>query len=914
MGKRSRSRSTTTASSATRRPHVVSADFLSVSSASPHSPPFKKRAVGVGCGAGVDGNKDANVVPLQVCHEVQLSSAIPSVSSSSVGSSTSQAEVLHGQTGFARAGVKHSRGRNNDPREDSTRRRGEDGVLSKDSPLSSPTTASAAAPVINRTLVYDTGGTPPSPSSSAPDWPTASSSPASPSHPRPPHRNVVVLTSTPAFLRRGKQRDADSAGDDSRDKDVHSPSTSMASPLRLMRAAQEFLSPVRSTLLRGFSHLRQSVAGSNAPRTRPAAPERRSDVRTPPPPSPWGRLSSIRPAREHLPSLSADSRGEPNRRGRGGQRLQPAASAPTLLSLGVSSIAGSRRSSVSAVDMWGFIENSRSRVEGPQRPTIQRDSADALASSTSGRASSLSSSRMSSPTARGVGEADNGTTDHRHDRVRRQHHRASEVVDLQADDVHRGGGRALVGPYDARYASVSSLSESLAKVVSSSHSTAQSSLTSAGAAACDGADHKDVLSAARDTSAGATLPRRSATLMDPNFSTILPDEEEQAVRRRMQRHGHGRAKVLCAPPQEHLASQRVPTNVLELPSVRPPAPREAPRDAQARRDKTSRTSSEFHLGTDRAQQGSDGSETTGNAKPARQEHHPFRSVTASTPLRRLTGRATRTMFALCAVIAVFWCIAATAWPLMALQTPYVGCLGGSFSATTSTGTPPSYADSDAVFRYTHVNPVSDLQALYQVAPASLDAAEVDRLYRRTLSEGVERLERATQHLIPQDSTPPPHRLFFFRAMIHAYVAVQRNSELYARSRDASLWRRLLWYPLADVLKYGFHRFGALSRTVSLTRSFARDWQDRIRASVACSAQSELVSCPSLLYVEEAMARAAAPFVYTDANEFHESPQRRRRLQEWRTRLHRDWESEVYLETLLSYIRSSVQESTRDYNR
>jgi hypothetical protein len=946
MGKRLYSTSSST--STTRNP-AVSADPLDAISASPRSPPLKRRAIR----DNSVSNDSGPAVPPQLSHAVPRTRSASSSSSSSIwGSCNSTERGLHdGRDAVAR--VDRKRGRSVDVENGSgssgsdatargqscARRRGEGGALldtSGASPPSSLVTTGPTGPNTNRTLVYGTS-----------DTPSAGASPSSP--PAPPRRNVVLLSSTPDFLRRHhERRDTDDSGDggEQADRDGCPPlaTATPASPLRLVRAAQEFLSPARSTLLRGLSHLRQSVAGTTStrqtvqrsPRQQRRQQRHKASTRTSPLPSPsppWGRLSSIKPTQDDLPSLPMAPRSEASQSGGNDtHRSQCPASAPTLLGLSVPSISGSRRSSVSVSEGWraGELHGLEPGRGGPHRPTIQRDSEDALGSSASVRTVSVGSSRLSSPSVREVAELGVRNTYHHHHRRQRHFHTDGddELVNPPATKSKVAGGAgsaALAGPYDARYASVSSLSESLANIVSSSRSTAQSSLTSAGAAAGGGGSveqrgdtNAGAATAAAAAAASPTLPRRSATIMDPDLSPILPDEEERAVRRRMQRHGHrqrlhGVLKAEQNNNHGNSTSKPIPpisANVLELRSVGPPTLQQDRRNSPPRRSGLSRMPVHIFPPVAISAPSQKGKDDSGGAA-AVTEQLVFRPIaTASSSRCRRIARVTRTLLALSAVVVFVWCVAATTWPLVALQAPYAGYRGESSWLLS-----PSHTAAEAVFLYTHVNPVTDLQALYQVAPASLDAAGVARLHRRVLGEGVERLERATQHVAPNDSTPPPLRLLYYRAMIRAYLVVQRNSELYARSRDGSRWRRLVRYPVADVVKYGLHRFGSFTpRGSSLARSQAREWCDRIVTTIACSAQSELVSCPSVLYVEEAMARAAAPFVYTDVNEAHKSTQRRQRLQDLRTRLHRDWASEVYLETLLNFLRSSVHGLTRDHSR
>lgn len=738
------------------------------------------------------------------------------------------------------AGAKRSRGEERgstaeaEEQRESVRRRtesAEDEDLELGSSSSSTATpATPASPLsgaptgTNRTLVYDVES------------------------PTPARRGRVLLTSTPRFIREARE-------DAARDAAPQSTATAVLStPLRLLRAAQELWAPAGRSLQRRHAQAHDSGPPARAAHDDTTQQLSRRATHSPPLVSPWGRLSSILPATESLPSCLERSDVE---------RLArlPTPSAAAEGSAAATSVAASRRSSLSTTTAGrphGF------HGAAPVGSLVLDADTDDDAT--------VSLSRLSSPVAAAADE---------------------ERPSLRPHELRRGdASAALTGACDVRFARVSSLSESLADVVSSSRSTARSSLTSAGVA--DGHSRRSSgaravgaseSSLAGDRGAAASavdvaVPRRSGTAMEPpNVSSILPDAEERAHRRRLQRHGHadGPPREAAHEPQGRCRDGR--DNVVLLNVTRAPPPAATPHAGGGAAGRLSqRQASDIHA--------------TASAQPP--APRPFASTTNPSQVRRRVARASRLAVVLLTALLSAWAVAATAMPLLSLT---------------------SYrAAAEARFVHTHVNPVSDLQALYRVAPSSLDAAGVVRLYHRSLSEGVERLERATQHLVPDDDTPPSQRLFYYRAMLRAYLALSRTCELYARSRDASPWRRHIAYPVADVWRYGVR--GLWRNAMAARRSAAASaaWRDGLGSVVACAAQSELLPCPSLLYVEEAMARDAAQFVYTDVNAVHESPQRRRRLQDWRARLHRDWGSEVYLETLLSYVRSGVRELTRDYNR
>ncbi|KAK7199896.1 hypothetical protein NESM_000037500 [Novymonas esmeraldas] len=728
--------------------------------------------------------------------------------------------------------------------------------------------------------------------------------------PTPARRTRVLLTSTPLFIRQERAGvPTTAAAVSSGGGGGASASASMAllsTPLRLVRAARGLLSPAGASLRR---RLASSSSGHPPAPTRER--ESRGGSRSLIPPSPWGRISSIAPANASLLSYPEDDRSDVSRRTastvHGSSGAQAAAS-----------VSGSRRSSASG---RGLLRGGGGGVEEPQphRPTIQLDS---VVLDDPGDEVTVSLSRCSSPAVVAVEEA---TTLGRSQMHGRPH-------------IGGGGGRmgdraALHGPCDVRFAQVSALSECLADIVSSSRSTAQSSLTSAaagGAAALSSSATQSRLSSAGQSGTGEAgeeeeaesrwrALRRSATLMEPDVSPILLDAEELAIRRRLERR---RALGPAGGRDERHTSTGVPTqrredgeqqrggqrrpphthtgtgNVMLL-SVAPVPPPAVSTGGERLRG------GEYARGA--VPQRAASAAATGACPPPtrhRVELFGASSSPSPSPWRRSVARLCRHIVASVSLLLCVWGVAAVVLPLLALQPPFT-------PFTASAGNAAAAAELE--FVHTHVNPIADLQALYQIAPASLDADAVARLHRRTLSEGVERLERATQHLAPNDRSPPSRRLFHYRAMIRAYLVLSRNCELYARSRDASRWRRYVGYPLADVQRYGVRRFGSFVSQPSMELHHAMVWRDRLYTTVACSAQSEALACPSTLYVEEAMARDAAQFAYTDVNEAHESTQRRRQLLEWRTRLHRDWSSEVYLETLLGYVRSGVQGLTRHYN-
>ncbi|KAG5464006.1 hypothetical protein LSCM1_00185 [Leishmania martiniquensis] len=779
-------------------------------------------------------------------------------------------------------------------------------------PASSTSSASSGT---SRTLTYDLASAL-LPSSPGRDTREVKVSPPSlvGSIATPARRDHLVLTSTPLFIR--EERERGPGGDAA----THTPSAFLRTPMRLARAAQGFLSPASATLRRRLSHIRQSASETVGPRPGPELKQQpTSSSSSPPLLSPWGRLSSIVLDGESVPSFVEE--------GSGGTGCAPGAVglrckdfAPSSLSLRDaatrSSLLESRQSAASASDEWRR-RGRGTELPGRPRTTIRPDSA--VLDGVDNEDASASLSRRSSPPVTGVDEmwADS--------RLQRR---------LGAEEglggVGECGGRvALRGPYDVRFAQVSSLSESLAGIVSSSRSTAHSSLTSASTAAASSTVAPSRISSSGRGTAGDTegecMPRRSAAVMDPNLSSILPDEEEQAIRRRLQRghrpsaprtqrnrDSHGANAATLEQAQQHPPRARAAAgNVMELFVARAlpssPLDRQLPLPKEVGRSASSRIASgAFALAGERMATSTSGPQGVNahvhvtDAWPPR----PFASSMSPSPTWRAVACASRLTVALLSALACVWCVVAVASPLVALQPRYA----------LSTVARVDSAAAETQFAQTYASTVTDLQALYQIAPASLDADAVVRLHHRTLSEAVERLERATQHLVPDDNASPLRRLFYLRAMIRTYLTLSRSCELYARSRDGSLWRRFVGYPLADVKRYGVRRFGSFSSQPSVAPSAVAAWWDRVWTTAACSAQSEVLACPSVLYVEEVMARDAAQFVYTDSNEAHESPRRRRKLQDWRTRLRRDWTSEVYLETLLSYLRAGVQELTRDYNR
>ncbi|KAG5464742.1 hypothetical protein LSCM4_00183 [Leishmania orientalis] len=738
----------------------------------------------------------------------------------------------------------------------------------------------------------------------------------------PARRNHLVLTSTPRFIREEREGVADG------DTAAHTPSALLRTPMRLVRAARGLLSPASATLRRRLAYMRQSAMGTTSvgeglqPQQQAAA-----SSSSPLPPSPWGRLSSIVLDGDSFPSCVEE--GGVGGVGDGGASANSAlrrrglapTSAPLHDAATLSSIPISRRSSASASasDIWR--RGSRdAELPGGLRSTVRPDLVALNGNGSCDATASLS--RRSSPTVAEVEEAC---------RISRLQRRCGFEGGL--DGVGEcDGSMTLCGPYNVRFAQVSSLSESLADIVSSSRSTAHSSLTSTVAAAASCAMAPSHISSAGHGSTGDAedecVTRRSATVMDPNLSSILPDEEELAIRRRLQRGRHplaphtqrrrdihGANVAASEEARHHPARARaVEGNDMEV--FVACAPPTAPRDRQpllqkeVRRPASSRYTSGISAAAGGGVAGAASEPQSVNSRthaadvwPPRPPR-PFASSSLPSPSWRTVACASRLTVALLSAMVCAWCVIAVASPLVALQPRYaLSAVAGVDSAA-----------AERQFLQTYANSVADLQALYQIAPASLDADAVVRLHHRTLSEGVERLERATQHLVPDDNASPSRCLFYLRAMIQTYLALSRNCELYARSRDRSRWRRYIGYPLADVERYGVRRFGSFSSQPFIAPSAVVAWQDRVWTTVVCSAQSEVLACPSVLYVEEAMARDAAQFVYTDSNEAHESPRRQRQLQDWRTRLRRDWGSEVYLETLLRYIRSGVQELTRDYNR
>ncbi|CAC9549939.1 hypothetical_protein_-_conserved [Leishmania infantum] len=784
-------------------------------------------------------------------------------------------------------------------------------------------TAAPASPTFyrptdtNRTLIYDAES--PlllrSPRRSLQDA-AASPPPLVGSIATPARRNAVVLTSTPLLIREERKRVAED------DAATHGPLALLRTPLRLVRTARGLLSPGSATLRRRLPHLRQSATGATGAerglqRQQPTA----ASSASPPPPSPWGRLSTIVPATDSLPSCAEEEGGSDSASTRAVSRRRGSAlsSEPLPDATALSSIPASQRTSVPASDMW---RRSGRGAELPEllRPTMQPESVVLSDSDDDDVTAPLS--RRSSPIVTAVDEVRGGSRFQRRRRVDEDPSGAGGV----------GGTAALRGPCDVRFAQVSSLSESLADIVSSSRSTAHSSLTSIAAAAASSAVAQNRISSVGHGSAGdageACIPRRSATVMDPNFSSILPDEEELAIRRRLQRgrnrqapHSRSNSDIrgagVAALKQErqHPVGARVGAgNVMELFVIRAPQPApldwQQPLQPEVRRRTSSRCASGVSVSaaggmaaTASVHQSIASRAHAADVWPPQSQRRSASSTLLSPPWLTVAYVSRLTVALLSALVCV-WCVAAVASPLMALQPRYALLVVARADSVAA----------EAQFVQTHANSVAELQALYKIAPTSLGADAVVRLHHRTLSEGVERLERATQHLVPDDNAPPWRRLFYLRAMIRAYLALSRNCELYARSRDASHWRRYVVYPLADMKLYGVRRFGSIASGSSITTSAAVAWRDRVWTTVACSAQSEVLACPSVLYVEEAMARDAAQFVYTDVNEAHESPHRKRKLQDWRVRLHRDWTSEVYLETLLRYIRSGVQGLTRNYNR
>ncbi|GET93251.1 hypothetical protein, conserved [Leishmania tarentolae] len=783
-------------------------------------------------------------------------------------------------------------------------------------------TAAPASPTFykptgtNRTLVYDVESPLLRSSGRSLQDTAASLPPLVGSMATPARRHAVVLTSTPLVIREERER---AAKDDAA---THAPSAFLHTPMRIVKAARGLLSPATTTLRRRLTRLRHSAMGATGldqglqrQRWTPASST------SPLPPSPWGRLSTIVPATDSFPSCAEVEGGSGSASVRTASRRRgPALSSEPLPdAAAISSIPASQRSSVSASNMW---RRSDRGAEVPEllRPTIEPESV--VLSDSNGDDITASLSRRSSPIVTAVNEV------HGDLQLQRRH---------RADDNLGGASgtnntAALCGPYDVRFAQVSSLSESLADIVSSSRSTAHSSLTCAAAATGSSAAAQYRISYTGHVSAGdaeeTCVPRRSATVMDPNLSSILPDEEELAIRRRLQRGRNRQALPIQRDSDMRGAGMATPElvcqhpagahggagNVMELfvshaPRSAPPY-QQRPRQPEVRR----RTSSRYASGVSVSQAGGVSEAASVHQSVASHAHaahgwlpQPQRQSASSTlpsSAGLTVAYVSRLSVALLSALVCMWCVLAAASPLVALQPCY------AFSAMVCT----DLASAEVEFAQTHVNSVAELQALYKIAPASLDADAVVRLHHRALSEGVERLERATQHLVPDDNEPPSRRLLYLRSVIRTYLALSRNCELYARSRDRSHWRRYVVYPLADMKLYGVGRFGSIASRSSISTSAAVAWWDRVWTTMACSAQSEVLVCPSVFYVEEAMARDAAQFVYTDVNEAHESPQRKRTLQDWRVRLHRDWTSEVYLETLLRYIRNGVQELTRNYNR
>ncbi|KAG5490055.1 hypothetical protein JKF63_00174 [Porcisia hertigi] len=773
-----------------------------------------------------------------------------------------------------------------------------------------PTSSTSSAPTdTSRTLMYDLE----SPYLRRPrhSWQDATASPASltGSMATPVRRNKVVLTSTPRFIQEEREAIANSGAVS------FAPSVLLSTPLRLARAAQGLLSPAGATLRQRLTHLRQSstgAAGSGQGQQRHL--QAAASTASPPPPSPWGRLSSIVPVGDSLLSY-ADEGGESGKRASvtAAAKHRDCRASSSLVSetVALSSIPASRESSAPAP---GTRRRDSRGVELPglPRPPIQPGSL--ALDYDSDVEITVSLSRQSSPTATAA------------DEVRGQSRLTRRCGERDLREMSGGSATAaLYGPYNLRFAQVSSLCESLADIVSSSRSTARSSLTSAAAAAATQSRLSSVGGGSAGNVGEGCAPRRSATVMDPNLSSILPDEEELAIRRRLQRGRRCQAAHAQRSPNLHRAdvtaleparldpveSRASAGSVMELFVARAP-PFALPDRRLPREVHTEGSQRAFAFAASAPVGGAGGAPAPHGGAPAPhardiwppKPQQRFVSSTSPSASRRTLARASRLAVAIFSAMMCAWCVVALVSPLVALQPRYV------FSAVAGLDA----ATAERHFVQAHANPVTDLQAMYQIAPASLSADAVVRLHHRTFSEGVERLERATHHLAPDDNAPPSQRLFYLRAMIGAYLALSRNSELYARSRDESRWRRYVSYPVADMKRYGVRRFGSFASRPSIVPSSAVAWRDRLWTTVVCSAQSEMLPCPSVFYVEEAMARDAAPFVYADVNEAHKSLKRQRKLQDWRIRLHRDWTSEIYLETLLNYIRSSVQELTRDYNR
>lgn len=221
---------------------------------------------------------------------------------------------------------------------------------------------------------------------------------------------------------------------------------------------------------------------------------------------------------------------------------------------------------------------------------------------------------------------------------------------------------------------------------------------------------------------------------------------------------------------------------------------------------------------------------------------------------------------------------------------------------------------EGITRY-YVNTVPELHALYQIPPASLLQPELHRLSVRILGESVERLERGTQHrLRPSWSPGDPlythqQRIIYLRQAVHAYKVAQRRMLVYVRSRDASRWRRWVQYPLSDLWRFVIQRQG-VAPGLSVLLSGLDLW-DRLTTAVGCLSGHEALACPSCYYTEQSMVAVARTYVgYEDVNAAYESPERRRSNERLAHRLQRNWDSEVYMETLLSYIRSETRKLTR----
>lgn len=640
-------------------------------------------------------------------------------------------------------------------------------------------------------------------------------------------RNAVLLTSTPNLQKRNLVP-IETTGGSGRTvtEDIITPLPPPARPLRLppqnfFRVAQElFLSPVRSTILRGFSNLRQpdsrvpSTAGNSA-----------DDGMSPPQESPWARVSSIHHRRQ-------------------------CASADVDLSL----------SGLSTTDLVSPIANAD--FEQSQSALSRRAVGSVLRQSTQ-----RTSYHSAPPSSRSLSS---------HSTSAATHHFPPPPPPYAAAPFYEGG---FFPPNMDEAPVVSSLSDSTVDVVSSSRSSAPSSLTSL----------------------------RSSTLVTtPDVSSILPDERTLGLRRRRrqpQRQTHTTHSDAWRGERGGLATAvgglRLPNSdrildrakmgrqndVQVLPTASPPDVSQLQQGGRAERQDSSRLSLNSSSVPD----------------------IPLRSLRRrprSASFFRLLGWTTRALVLFFTVCVCLGILLAASQPLTELQARQLTA---------------RFGNAERLFLNTYVNPITDLQALYQVPAASLSPRDVQRLHYRTLSEGVERLERSTQHLVPTDATTDVRRLQYLRNMIAGYLSVQQNSRMYARSRDASTWRRLVAYPLRDIIEFGLVRFGWASSfrllwSSSTAAGVPTSWWERLQSTVSCFAQSDLLPCPSVAFVEEAMARQAAAYVQLDINEVFDSPKRRQTREEWRLRLYRDWESVVYLETLLGYIRSNAHERTRDYNK